>query len=47
MKSVRLVSFGGAREEGLVRNIREEGFGFIRPLSGGEDVYFRMGDVTK
>lgn len=43
---MRLVTLGGAREEGIVRSIREGGFGFIRPLGGGDDLYFRVGDVN-
>lgn len=39
--------FGGERAEGVVRSIREGGFGFIRPLGGNEDVYFRVADTCK
>ncbi|CAM9827159.1 unnamed protein product, partial [Laminaria digitata] len=46
-KNVRLVSFGGERSEGVVRSLREGGFGFIRPLGGNEDVYFRIADTCK
>ena len=42
---MRLVSFGGERSEGVVRSLREGGFGFIRPFGGNEDVYFRIADT--
>lgn len=46
-KNVVLVSFGGERVSGIVRTLRDGGFGFIRPLGEGEDVYFRQSDITK
>eukprot|EP00904_Undaria_pinnatifida_P012646 jgi/Undpi1/8511/HiC_scaffold_25.g10978.m1 len=45
VKNVRLISFGGERSEGVVRSLRDGGFGFIRPLGGNEDVYFRIADT--
>lgn len=47
VKNVKLVSFGGERVEGVVKNLRDGGFGFIRPLGGSEDVYFRISDTCK
>ncbi|CAM9108870.1 unnamed protein product [Scytosiphon promiscuus] len=46
-KNVKLVSFGGERVEGVVKSLRDGGFGFIRPLGGTEDVYFRINDTCK
>ncbi len=47
VKNVKLVSFGGERVEGMVKSLREGGFGFIRPLGKTEDVYFRISDTCK
>lgn len=47
MKNVKLVSFGGERVSGVVKSLRDGGFGFIRPLGGTEDVYFRVNDTCK
>ncbi|CAM9754667.1 unnamed protein product [Ectocarpus sp. 12 AP-2014] len=47
VKNVKLVSFGGERVEGVVKNLRDGGFGFIRPFGGTEDVYFRISDTCK
>lgn len=46
-KNVVLVRFGGERVAGIVRTLRDGGFGFIRPLGEGEDVYFRLADISK
>ena len=46
-KNMRLVRFGGERVSGLVKTIRDGGFGFIRPLGENEDVYFRLADVFR
>lgn len=47
VKNVKLVGFGGARVSGVVKSLRDGGFGFIRPLGGTEDVYFRINDTCK
>eukprot|EP00752_Nemacystus_decipiens_P009418 g8421.t1 len=46
-RNVKLVNFGGERVEGVVKSLRDGGFGFIRPLGGSEDVYFRIHDTCK
>lgn len=46
-KNVVLVSFGGERVSGIVRTLRDGGFGFIRPLGESEDVYFRLADICR